>query len=383
LRLITLICSDSFAFKDEDAAAIYDRSLLLHIQLNPKPRQHQYRLYREKLFYYQGDATELICLNWAGGVREWSGEAEKHWNNPASSAWYLHSKGFDTSDATLSANHKRGLYYTWLNTSRAHVLFLNFEAGAYFIEATKVAHLAQPASTVHRVGPRIRNVFVWDAETGELTERQVVPDGFVSILDLAGGAKSELERLHGVSPLTLERILALCAGKIPNVENWYKVGELDSFRIQPDEIIKRLTFCQDIEQEACEFRSVVMLRCADLWQILTDARLLPAALSDIGRGFRFDWQESRPYQNLVSHSGKPATAMYLGDDMDNVRIEALAKRVTERLRCSAAGDKEGIVARQRTALWFRRGGQLRLYKMDYVSFDDPRTKSEYDFTRQT
>ena len=65
IRLISLICSDAFEFSDTDAQAVYDRALVLHIQLNPEPRQGQFCQYRSLLFGSSGDATELICLNWA------------------------------------------------------------------------------------------------------------------------------------------------------------------------------------------------------------------------------------------------------------------------------------------------------------------------------
>jgi hypothetical protein len=37
LKLVSLICSDAFGFTDADAAQIYDRALVIHIQLNSQP----------------------------------------------------------------------------------------------------------------------------------------------------------------------------------------------------------------------------------------------------------------------------------------------------------------------------------------------------------
>lgn len=129
LKLVSLICSDVFDFKDADAEAVYDRALIIHIQLNPKPRQDQYRQYRVRLLQFKGDETELICLNWARNVTEWCGETSKAWKNISASAWYLRPDKFDRRDETLCLNHKRGLYYTWLEPQRTHSLFLNFKPG--------------------------------------------------------------------------------------------------------------------------------------------------------------------------------------------------------------------------------------------------------------
>lgn len=382
LRLISLICSDAFAFTDEQAAAVHHRSLVLHIQLNQKPRQHQYRQYREKLFYYNGDEIELLCLNWAGGVCEWSDGEQKPWNNPSGSAWYLRPKEFDTGDTTLCANHKHGLYYTRLESSRAHVLFLNYSAGAYLLEATKVAHTAVPASTSRRVGPKLQQVFVWDPASGALSTQASAADGFPAILVQAGNAQGEIQRIYQSSPIAAERVLALCAGKIAAGE-WYKVAVLDSFGIATTEIICRITFCQDVVQEASEFRSARLLRCANLWQILEDKKNMPPALADLGDGWRLEWQATHPHQNVMSTADKPGTAIYLGEDADDAMIERVATCIAENLRRGAANDNDAVTARQRVAIWYRRGGELLLHDPDrYRTFDDPRNASALDLTRQ-
>jgi hypothetical protein len=383
LRLISLICSDAFDFTDAEAAQIYNRALVIHVQLNSKPRQHQYRLYREKLFRYSGDETELLCLNWAEGVCEWINGNEIAWNNPAGSAWYLRPREFDKTDATICANHKLGLYYTWLNSSRAHVLFLNFNAGAYLLEATKVAHTAVVASVSRRVGPKLRGVFTWNELTGELSDQLGASDGFSKILVQAGGAQADVKKVYDISPLAAERALALCAGRIRGGEKWHTMGELDSFGIDTSEIIRRITFCQDIESEASDFRAARLQRCANLWQILSDKRNLPAAMSDVGDGFYLAWDERRPHQNLISKADKPATAIYLGEETSKNQIDFVATSIAEYLRRSAANDEEGVAARQRSAVWFRLNGELILHDPDrYLRFDGPRSGSEFDITRQ-
>ncbi len=150
LRLVSLICSDAFAFQDAHALAIYDRTLVVHIQLNPKPRQDQYRQYRDRLLRFQGDETELICLNWAKDVRESCAEGTKQWHNISGSAWYLRPDKFDQRDATLCDNHRRGLYYTWLQPLRVHALFLNYQPATYFLVASKVAHIGVSAAVSRR-----------------------------------------------------------------------------------------------------------------------------------------------------------------------------------------------------------------------------------------
>ena len=383
IRLVSLICSDALAFTDADAAAIYQRALVLHIQLNEHPRHAQYRRYREKLFDYHGDETEILCLNWASGVREWSNGAERTWDNASGSGWYLRPKEFDRRDATLCANHARGLYYTWLKSSRSHVLFLNYAPGTYLIETTKVGHIAVPASVSRRSGPKVVQGFRWDPTTAALVAEASAADGFAAIIDQSGAAQNAVQDAYNVSPLAAERALALCAGKIgPGA--WYEVGALDSFEIATTEIVRRITFCQDTEQEAAEFRSLRLIRCRHLWQFLSDPTNLPNALKDLTAGFGLAWQAGQPHQNIRSIAGAGATAIYLGEDVGDAVVDAIAKIAADNLWRTAANENNANTNRQRLAVWHRRDGQLQLVDpRRYARFDDPRNNSEFDIVRQT
>jgi hypothetical protein len=106
-------------------------------------------------------------------------------------------------------------------------------------------------------------------------------------------------------------------------------------------------------------------------------------MADIRNGFSLVWDERRPHQNLVSSVEKPATAIYLGEETNTNQIDAVSTRIAEYLRRSAANDDEGVAARQRTAVWYRLNGELILHDRDrYLRFDDPRSGSEFDITRQ-
>jgi hypothetical protein len=148
LKLISLICADAFNFQDSHAREIYDRALILHIQLNREPRHEKLLDCRRKLLSLSGDATEILCLNWARDVHLWLGE-EVNWKNIAGSAWYLKSKEFDDKDTTLCENHRRGLYYTRLTTLHSHALFFNFEPASYLLEVTKVADIGVGVKWTH------------------------------------------------------------------------------------------------------------------------------------------------------------------------------------------------------------------------------------------
>ncbi len=101
----------------------------------------------------------------------------------------------------------------------------------------------------------------------------------------AGNAKDEIKRIAGSNPFEAERILALCAGKIEDGDNWHDVRRLDSCVIDASEVIRRITFCQDTDNHARGFRVARLKRCGHLWAILKTNNRLPPALADLKEGF--------------------------------------------------------------------------------------------------
>jgi hypothetical protein len=385
LALVSLICSDAFAFTDTHAQAIYDRALVIHIQLNPKPRQDQYRQYRDRLLRFQGDETELICLNWAQNVQESCGDDTKSWRNIAGSAWYLRPDKYDSTDTTLCANHRRGLYYTWLHPLRAHALLFNYEPASFRLEATKVAHLNVPAAISRRRGPQLIRTCIWSNAAAAWVEQGAADDGFSTVVDESGLAKTEIARIAESNPLEAERVLALCAGKIAHGDDWHSVRRLDSCVIDASEVVRRMTFCQDTEPTAREFRVARLKRCGFLWEILIKGDLLPPALTDFTRGVKLQWSEEFPHQNAISEAGHRATVIYMGEESSDSQIEAIVKSVAECLHRSCSNPDDSHTARQRLAVWYRdRNGNITLYDPHrFLVYDKSGTTSEFDIGRET
>jgi hypothetical protein len=384
LRLVSLICSDAFALQDRHARAIYDRALIVHIQLNEEPRQERYRRYRGKLLDLETHATEILCLNWAKGVWECCGDQTTPWDHLPGSAWYLKPDKFDDRDETLCRNHQRGLYYTWLHPLRSHALFFNFDQAVYQLIATKVAHIGVPAVNSRSRGPRLIKTSLWNGTDGVWEEQATREDGFCTIVNESGGAGDDLLRLAGANPLAAERVLALCAGRIEACVDWHRVRHLDSCVIDESEVICRLTFCQDTNTRAHEFRVARLRRCGHLWNILNGAGPLPRALADLRDGFHLEWSQDFPHQNVISADGRRATVIYMGEEAGTSMIEATKKKVSENLRRTIKDRDERRSARERLAVWFRdRNGQIALYgPNDRVRIDETDETSEFDVGRE-
>jgi hypothetical protein len=382
ISLVSLICSDALDFYDADAAAIYDRALIVHIQMNPSPRHDRFRQYRDKLLSIQGDTTEILCLNWAKGVRVLLNGQPQQWQDISGSAWYLKPQAFDDRDQTLVANHRRGLYYTWLDPLYSHALFFNFEPATFLLTVSKVAHINVPAVVSRRRGPQLTRICGWEAATTLWVERVTAEDGFAAIAAEGGNASNEIRIISERNPFEAERVLALCSGKIGHVEAWHGVRKLDSCSIAKTEIIRRLTFCQDTHEEAALFRLERLRRCGDLWDILTTEANLPPSLGDFRQGFTLGWTDQFPHQNATSSAGRRATVIYMGEGYNLDRVREIKKRAATFLQRSVNDPDHSIAARQRLAVWFRDGGVIKLCDPhEYIQIDQTGDASEFDISR--
>ncbi|QDT88797.1 hypothetical protein [Gimesia algae] len=381
LRLITLICSDAFDFTDKHARELYDRTLIIHIQLNQNPRQHQFRTYRTHLFQYDGHETELITLNWARDIYADIGEGPKCWQNIAGTGWYLRPNRFDTGDQKLQHNHRLGLYYTWLDPEKCHALFFSYEPAVFLLTATKVAHVAVTASLSRRIGPKMEATLRWNSKSLSWEETPQVDDGFVRIVSNAGNAEGDLKALVQTNPLAVERLLALCDGSSITEEDWYRVTKLDSCRIEATEIIKRVTFCHDTIIEADQFRQARVRACQRAARIISQS--LPPSLSDLQTGYRFEWNERYPHANITSTSGRCATVIALDNTRTREDAQKIRDTLAEYMRRKAETENDSLEAQQRLHVWYQddEKGDILYDPHRYTHYDQTPAESSFDIGR--
>jgi hypothetical protein len=380
LRLATLICSDAFAFLDAHASELYHCTLLIHIQLNKSPRHAQYRRYREKLMQYEGDETEVLCLNWAKEVHERCSGQRTCWNHLPCSAWYLRPDRFADDDDTVAANHSKGLYYTWLNDSRCRALFFTYIPAVFTITASKVAHRGVTAALSRRRGPILNSTRVWDNASGQWVVSNAVADGFAAIVGESGDASADIQVLASAGPLRAERTLALSAGQITH-SDWYTPKKLDSCLIGTMEVMRRITACQDTDNEARQYRTKRLRTAHRVATILKNA--LPAALADLEAGFRFDWSPHSPHTNIASTVGRRATAIYLGDEHTPETAYSVAAKAADHIGEWETSPNAIIEGRQRLHVWYRdnQGNDVPCDQDRYVQYDETHTESPFDITR--
>lgn len=382
ISLTSLICSDVFAVSDNIAQKIYDRSLILHIQMNPEPRHQKFLESRAKLLGSHGDSTEIICLNWASRVKILINNKSTEWPDIAGSAWYGKMQEFDSQDVTLSKNHRRGLYYSTLKPYRAHTLFFNYNPSIFYLIASKVMRHCVPGPVGRRRGPQLDQTYNWNNANDAWETTPDSNDGFLIIVNECGGAADQVSKIFNECPLACERLLALCAGNADKNLDWYHPGKLDSFSLDQNELIKRITFCQDSHPEASQFRIKRLRRCAQLWAILHNPHQVPGALKQSESGWELIWKQDKPHQNLLCDNDEYATVMYLGEDSDDATIKRTYTAARERIRISM--DEEAADrAKHRVVLWYRdtKGELQRQWTTPVI--DRQRDESEFDIGRMS
>lgn len=331
-RLLTLICSDAFDFNSQIIEHIYDGLLVLHIQLNGDPRHGQYKPYRQALYRYRGSDTEIFCLNWAADIELLEGENPKslELRNIGGSAWYVRAPQFDKDDDKLKKNQEKGVYYSWYDSLKVHVLNFHYAPRAFFLHSTKIKHHGVVGGASYRTGPYVSETFVWSPKENVWhKEIEKVLDGFKDIVERAAGGinLNDWDTLHSENPLFVERALAICAGEFGPKKNWYNVDILDSTVMCPAEILKRSTV--DLDPDARDFRTQRFSTGRALSLMREGNFEWPPEVAVLRDGFTFTWSQKYPHRNVKTNFGVLATIVHAGliTDMDKLdSIDTKARR---------------------------------------------------------
>jgi hypothetical protein len=314
VKLVTQICSDALLGINynevENSAFLNVPLLLVHIQLNQRPFQTNYKGYRNLLFAQGGKESnkEIICLNWAGGVNI---SDHPDWNVYGGSGFYIKTEKLDLSDSRIDHNHLLGLYYhNWANRL-SHIYFLGYQEHVFVLRNTKTSQLAADPSQHLRTGPQLTRLYSWREGWQPVA---LADDGFGDLCDRLAGDTGDLSCLRdNPSPVAMERLLELSLGALDPAEDWYKPAKLSAFRIADDELNHRTNFTDDPHHAAG--REGRLMQYGFLKNtILADPANLPHGLQDAVLRFDMGAGGEALLLNLHSESvpERKGTGIYLG-----------------------------------------------------------------------
>lgn len=367
LSVSAIICSDAFALTDEIVPKLIDRATLIHIQLNPDPRNSTYRQYRKTTFDTDASTSEchIVCLNWAGPIVQ-HGEtgAPETWPKVAGSTWYCPDSRCKSDDAIVLPNHELGVYYAYMPVRR-HALLFDYEEAIFELQIPKVVTTGK-AVQANRNGPSAIERYCWNSVVTLWTPgKRPVDAGFNALLNDNPEAKGALSHaIQHESPLDMERLLSLTAGAANGMENWFIVKDVDSFWINDDEVVKRVTFAKDDHADAVNFRHARLEAAAEIRYLLDTKVDWPPQLEGLDKNSLIQWSENDPHFNVRTSDGRPSLIVYLGNAPESRRLENTTSKFVELLR------KAGGLHKDRLCIMYRRFGELNFALLPSTRFDD-------------
>lgn len=367
LSLVTLICSDALAVDDAKVVDLVDRSIIIHIQLNPAPRNDTYRKYRAEAFKLDTKASDchILCLNWARTIVQHGDNGETHgWPAVGASTWYLPRDACAQLDEVVLPNHENGLYYTYME-ERRHALVLDYDEAVFECRVPKVMTKGK-AVLANRNGPSATSRYEWDATTSSwMVQKGSRTAGFAELMAANPDAASAMPGHAAQSPLNVERLLALSAGTIDGSDGWRQLANIDSFRIDSDELVQRMTVVQDVGDKPSRFRHQRLQAVAQLRYELDRRDAWPPQIAGVGKTSRIEWDGAgRPF-NVHSDGARPALVCFLGDNPRDRDIENAASKLIDLLR------RQGANEDKRLCLVYRKYGELRFDRLSGLTrFDD-------------
>lgn len=325
LKLSSIICSDAFniASDNELLVKLTENATLLHIQLNPKPRNADYLQYRVNTFRRNTRTSncDIVCLNWSENMVFLDSEGGKahEWNNEAGSAWYLPDDRASSEDPHVEKNERNGLYYSWHRRGR-HVLHFHYSPAVFEFSVPKVVHTG-PQILAVSIGPTLSARYTWHDTNGWVSQVECADTGLAQMFASDANINTAFTALKDENRLRIERAVAICCGLTMGKDDWYRAHNLKSLTMEDDEVTKRLTVCLERNEVSHETRYAQLQSVSTLHEILVNTEL-PLQISDLsGGGAKVYWSSKSPHTNVFKAGIEPAHVAFLGFQPERRRIE--------------------------------------------------------------
>jgi len=335
-RLVTFICSDSLNAKPNFNITnlpqfINSPYLIVHIQLNKAPNHIDYSRYRSETYRRGWGNKDFICLNWGRNVVI----DEQIWNEYGGSALYIQSIGddekkFDVGDQRINSNHKGGLYYTRWTERKAHLYFFNYDEHLFLLRNTKPSQSAALPATRSKSGPEMIHVYSWNEANNKWDIILSADDGFNDVCNELHetGNYTTIKNINTINPVDAERLVYLSVGNAL-YKGWHLPTANGFFRIEDDEINKRITFTQNPVAAARQIKKEHLQHYGTLeYRIIIEEGNFPDVLQDLKNNCVIKYRENG-YQNEyslnlfpINEPGVPASGVFIGiktkEDAQNI-----------------------------------------------------------------
>lgn len=356
IRISAIICSDALSYDLERDLAQWNSHpyLIVHPQLNYKPRHNSFRSYRDKWINRDLREMEVICLNWAKGFRIGQNLPSDY----GASSIFVKSDDIDISDSTINEHHRKGCYYAHSKEGYFSYYQFCYEEMVFKIRCRKInQRLVAAPLQLPRSGPKLISSYKWNNGSSQWEEGIPVEDGFCSCCQ-HNQCSIELLTNDTLSPLDKERLLCLCSGHIQKGKNgkyWHDVEILPSFVLSNGEISNRLIFTDDPDSDSVKRNRCIESVKAINNQLLTDISKFPEIMKELDGSWNFDYLKDikegcckYSYNIFNSDNTIFFTFIFMGD-----AAITIANKEYDRL-WNIFGEND----RERVVLWYRNNGNI-------------------------
>lgn len=366
IALTTLICSDVFELSEPQIAE-FTNTLLLHIQLNPKPANEHYKRYRDHLARVTGNRdVHVVCLNWAGNLLEHKTDgSRKRWRNNAGSALYVPPHKFACSQDLIEDAHRKGLYYS--RVGQWHGYYLDQQPHMLLLQLEKVHEHNVPSVLQRNSLVQVVGRWTWNAQF-DLALSLDADSGYAQLAAAHYvAAYDALRDLVRASPIAAERVLELLFGRV-TAANWYEVQNMRSLEVASSESLQRSTVHQDHNADSAgvAFRKATWQRAQDAITLPGQDVPWPKPLARAASGFVFSWQKEFPHYNItLTDNGGRASLVYLGETADEESVKTkhgqLLAATRSWLATQAANEDAFVTAGDRICIVYRKDHVFRVW----------------------
>jgi hypothetical protein len=361
IRLLTLICADSFNFTMTTLEA-YHPYLVLHLQLNTSPQDVAFNKYRTDIYdSAKRNEVEILTLNWAEGTFIVGKNVSAH----NGSMYCLQADRFEREPCqkltTLEGNHKLGVHLRFSKSYKYSAYIFQSMEASFSFDSTKVSQQS-PGAHKNRTGVKAHKTLLWDDDSSSWIEAADISDGIKDRYETVTGdnAKKNIYR---------EKLVALTTGNISEematrfmpkgisseakdslkAEYWHQPRNLNSFYLD-DHDVPRGTLANLDNGQAREISQSLSGLCNVLTYIKQPENL-PENFSDYSQGdieLKLEHlnTENKPLRhNLYSVDNESwGTVVDIGG-----QTEEYAQMIFDNIK--------SITKSSRVALWYTYGGK--------------------------
>lgn len=348
--LCTLICSDVLGVIDKNIRELINTpTQLLHIQLNPDPRDPQFAGYRRMWLEFESKDVEILTLNWAKGTTIEEPYQDVQFSEAWGTAIYSKSPEVHLDNHHIAHNHDNGVFMCYWSERKTWTYYFDNKEAMFRLRLTPVSQRLVRGQLAGRTGPEVLAVNEWETDSwtsAEPTQTTV----FRQECDRYGVPSLFIELAGMLDVVNIERLLTLSLGNAC-CNQWHVISRLYHFIIEDNEIIRRITCMLDCSREAVETRNTCLSAFREfIVKILGNPQTnFPDNLSDLRQSVQINYKEDNPNCNLyASDMQGAATGVFLGRYPDDNLPKQRYDQVSVCLK-----DSE----KRRLVVWFNRNGR--------------------------